>query len=727
MNEVTVGGADTKDLKIDKVETRVEFENFADNKEISASVTTVVDEYIKSFEALLDPEFSELDHYDYMYRCGRNATEASSNDAMAKTEDPRSDVGASMFFRQVMQSAAKTYSLQHGRDSFFKYVPISTKGVVFSDEDGAMQASQMNTLSKWNLDQIGFDERVLMPLNISVARLGVGILMADWVREQKLITVTIPSAVDPETGAVAEKNETIEINTLVKNHMDVKLLNVQSCRFDPSISAIQDQECFAVTNVIGLSDVVQMVKSGYWSEEQFLKLSQDTRWDGESGDSSKEATSDNFDIGAEANNKTGKFLMWRVWVNLPIADGKMDEKTIIPERYVCDFIGNTIDASVCMRIERNDDPDDEIPAEAVYDYPDVDGRFFHISKGHVLKNNYAVEVTAINQMIDGVSLAMNPPTIEKKGAIVKRPQKYSRNERFVVRNSVNEDIRELVITDKSQTSLMLLNYIRDDSKMAVHTDPAQMGEGLGARATATEASGVMKLSAAPSVMNAKYITKQTFGWLGRKMDSYWKAFSLPEQVVRITDSRNPIQDVKPDQLKAPMDVRVDVVDEIVNDIMEENKISQDLQLFSTNQELGAMVDMQALLEEYFIIRYKKDFSSDVVDYDARSTAESENNMMMINGVTVKPEQTQNHRVHLELHKAERLRYRGVEAQYPSVQVLDNHIEAHTAMMGGGGQQVRQPEQIAPAPAGGAGTIPAQGLGGGEPPTVGAVTQKAVAQ
>lgn len=704
MSDVTLGGTDTKDLKIE-IEERIDSENLAENKEIVDSVSSIVQEHIEKQESLLEPYMDEIEFYDYMFRCGRNAEQKAKVTPMAEPEESRSNVGATMFFRQVMQSSGKMYALQNGRDRYFNYSPLSTNGVPYSAEDGRLQAEQLNTLVKWNFEQFGFDENVLMPLDLAVPKNGLAFLMINWERKKEVRTFSIPSNPDPETGVFKDLNEE-EIELLVKNHAVIKTVAIGSTRFDPNIGSVQEQECFSVVSVIGLGEGVEYVENGYWNADAFSQLSTTHRWDGTSGNTAKASEDDNAGLTVSINDATGKFLLWRVWINLPIEEGKLDERTIIPRRYVCDFVGNKIDESVCMRIERNDDPDDEIPLQVVHDYPDEEGRFFHISKGHVLKNNYAVETTAVNQMVDGVSLALNPPTVERKGAIVKRPNRLGRSSRYIVKNSVSEDIRELLIADRSQTSLGLLNYTKEDSKMAIHTDPAQMGEGLGARATATEASGVMRLSAAPSVMNAKYVTKQAFSWIGRKMASYWKAFSMLEQVIQITDTTAPIQDIRPSNIYADFDVVVDVVDKIVDDIIEENKISQDLKMISESQVFSGMVDAKALLDEYFIRRYKKSFVSNEVDYDARETALREVNMML-NGTAVRAEQTQNHRIHLEVKRAERLRYKGLEDQYPSLQLLDNNIEQHAQMAGGGGEgQAQQQAQQPVEPQGGAGDLPA---------------------
>lgn len=727
---ITKGGIATKDLKIDGIENRG-IKNLADEETIVKAVQELVNERVKDQENLLEQHFDDLDYYDYMFRCGRNDTQKSAHKPMETPTDSKANVGASMFFRQIMQSAAKTYSLQHGRDRFFGYSPVMTNGVPYSDEDGKLQAEQLNTLAKWNLDQDHFDDRILAPIDMMIPRDGLALLAANWIRKKESRRFTVPGTIDEETGKQSDNTE-MEIELLTENRASFSLISPQMTRLDPTIDSIQDQECFSVLNIIGIGDCVNYVQQGYWSEDAFRKLDDDARWDGTSGNARASETDANAGLSNEPSTDTGKFLHWRCWINLPISEeGALDEKTVVPQRYIAEFVGNSIDQAVCVRIERNDDPDDEIPVQVIWDYPDSPGRFFHISKGHILKNNYAVETTTINQMIDNVSLCLDPPTIEQKGAVQNTDRKFGRGKRWVVRGNINEAVKEWNIADRTQTSLGLLQYIKDDSKMAVHTDPSQMGEGLGARASATEASGVMRLSAAPSVMNSKYITNQLFTFVARKLASYWKAYSLPEQVVRITDTSAPIQDIKPSEIYADFDVKVDIVDEIVDDIVEEQKISQDLALITSNEMLAQKVDIDALLEEYFIRRYKKSFIANNADFDSREAARRELQIMLVNQQPVQAQQEQNHRVHLDIKRAERLRYRGVEDQYmPGIQYLDNNIDQHAQMMGGGATGSQQPQQPSPTdgqPLGGAGDMPAQAPGGGQPAGAGTPMQQAAGQ
>ena len=686
--QIQTGIQETKDLKLN-VQERQDVSNLADDKLIVDPVTTLIDEIIKSHEQKMQVFWDEMLHYDYMFRCGLNSAQKSLNKPMASPEDAKSDVGATMFFRQIMQSAAKYYSLQTGRDALWKYSTVYTKGVELSKEDGQLQADMMNTLVDWSLRKEEFDPK-LMTMDLMIAKYGILFVGVNWLRKtgkKKVRIPSVPTLLDKAKAAITKtstkKSEFIEVDTIYENRPETIIINPYSIRLDPNIDTIQKQDCVGVTATIPFSNAIEMVENGYWSEDRFAEIKPNHGWDGTAGIYKKGEQDANSikNVSTSSSDKTSMFLMWDCFANLPIDEkGKLDQKKSLPFLHRCTFLGNTIADSICVRIERSDDPDGEIPIHAVHDYPDDPDRMFHISKGAVLKNNFAVEVTAVNQMIDGVSLALNPPIMEKKGAVISSNRQYGRGKRIVVRDNVQTDMKEFTVNDRTQTGLALLTYIKDDSKMAIHTDPAQMGEGLGSRASATESSGVMRLSAAPSVMNAKYVTSQLFGYLARKYKSLWQEFALDDQVIQITDTDAAIQTVKPAEVYGEFDIKVDVVDQMVNDIMEEQKAAQDIAAFGANQIVSQLVDWESMMEEYFIRRYGRSFVKDSTDADAVTVARQENRQIM-SGVSVKPEEGQNHKIHIRQHKIERLRYRGAEEEFAlQIKLLDAMIEGHEQMM-----------------------------------------------
>lgn len=708
------GIVSTKDLKLNIVAPVDAETNLADDAEISEATLNFVSKKVDDNLAALQPHWDDLVHYDYMFRCGLNETERQSNKPMRVPEEAKSNVGATMFFRQVMQSAAKIYSFMTSRDTYWKYRPVMTRGIPLSAEESEMQAGMLNTLIGWNLKQDGFDER-LMSICTAVSKDGVAFVGLNWMRKREDRKITIPGAVD-ENGTRKEP-VVIELPAiLVENRAEIILYDPFSVILDPNIGDIEKQACPAVTSLMSMNDAIQMVEGGYWSEEQFKKIDSAQGWDGSSGRPRQTDLSANAGITESTVSGSGLMLVWNVWANLPIGeDGKLDQKKYASRRYVCTFIGNRISDSICVRISRNDDPEDKVPIKIIHDYPDTKPGVFRISKGRVLKNNFAVEVTTVNQMIDNVSLVMNPPSLERKGKVESLGRKYGRTSRIIVKDSVNEDFKELLVADRTQTCQATLAYIKDDSKMAIATDPSQMGEGLGSRATATESNGVMRLSAAPSVMNAKNVVTQLFSYLGRRMKLFWQTFSLDEQVIRITDSEASIYEIRPVEIYGDFDVEVDVVDQVVDDILSETKISQDIVALGASQILSPMVDWPQLLEEYFVRRYGRSFVKDSTDTDAVNQANRDAKAIMA-GQPVKAIEGQNHKTHIRILKAERIRYRGVESQFaPQVAALEALIEQHEQMLGEASAQPAKPTvpEATGAPQvagnGGANMIPTAGV------------------
>jgi len=682
----------TKDLDL-TINSVAEGENLASDKDIVTAVTDFISAIVNTNQGLLEGFWDDLIHYDYMFRCGLNQTEKASNTAIKTPEEPKANVGATMFFRQTMQSAAKLYSFMTSRDAYWKYRPVSTKGVPLSAEESENQANMLNTLIEWNLKQDNFDPK-LMAICMAISKDGLAYVGVNWSRIREDRKIKIPGAV-AEDGTVGESSVLDLKGILVENQAAITLYDPFSVIIDPNVGDIQKQACPTVTSVIPFSQAIQYVESGYWDEEQFRKIESNHGWDGQAGNPRKNETEENAGRTPASNKDSGLLLTWNSWANLPISEsGELDQKKYIPRRYICTFVGNKISDAICVRIARNDDPDDKVPFEAIHDYPDTAPGMFHISKGRVLKNNFAVETTFVNMMIDGVSLVMQPPTIEKKGAVLSTVRKFGRNSRIVVRDDVNADMREYAVPDRTQTCIAGLGYVKDDSKMAIATDPAQMGEGLGARATATESSGVMRLSAAPSVMNAKFVTSQLFGYLGKRLKSFWQAFSTDEQVIRITDSSASISEIKPTEIYGDFDIVVDIVDQIVDDILSETKISQDIQALGSSQLLADKVNWDGLLDEYFIRRYGKSFVKDATDADAINQAQRDARSIMAGESPVAIE-GQDHKSHLKVLRAEMVKYRGVEPEYAAqIEALKNLIAQHEEMMGAGAQGMAQPQQQA---------------------------------
>lgn len=691
------GISSTKDLKLNIQASQDIEPNLADEKELVDAVTDFVSKKVDDNLGALEPHWDDLIHYDYMFRCGLNETEKSANKPMKAPEEAKSNVGATMFFRQVMQSAAKIYSFMTARDSYWKYSPVSTKGIPLSAQESEMQANMLNTLVGWNLKKDKFDPK-LMSICTAVSKDGLAYVGLNWIRRREDRKITIPGPVS-EDGTRSEPSVIDLPAILVENRAEVVLYDPFTVIIDPNIGDMQKQACPAVTQLMSISDAVQMVESGYWSEEQFKKIDSAQGWDGTSGRPRLSDQDANSGLTSSTISDSGLMLVWNVWANLPIGDdGKLDQAKNIPKRYICTFVGNQISDAVCVRISRNDDPEDKVPIEVIHDYTDTKQGMFRISKGRVLKNNFAVEVTTVNQMIDNVSLVMNPPFVERKGRVESKDRKYGRTSRIIVKDSVNEDFKELIVADRTQTCQATLAYIKDDSKMAIATDPAQMGEGLGARATATESSGVMRLSAAPSVMNAKHVASQLFSYLGTRMKLFWQTFALDEQVVRITDSDAPITEIRPVEIWGDFDVQVDVVDQVVDDILSESKIAQDLQALGSNPQLSAMVDWQSLLDEYFIRRYGRSFVKENTDADAVNQAHRDCKAILA-GQPVNAIEGQDHKTHLRILRADLIKYRGLEAQYkPQIDALKALIEQHEQMLGEGSAPATHQQTATPSPA-----------------------------
>jgi hypothetical protein len=168
--------------------------------------------------------------------------------------------------------------------------------------------------------------------------------------------------------------------------------------------------------------------------------------------------------------------------------------------------------------------------------------------------------------------------------------------------------------------------------------------------------------------------------------------------------------VQPAEVKGEFDIEINIVDEYENDILKDQRIYEAISLLASNPQLMQYVDLSQLVVEW-MRRMGIDPSKIVVqpgDFDASEIARQENRDMSAGQpATVKP--GENLRIHLAEHEGERLRYKGIEDEFPGVaSLLDQHItETKQAI-----NTAPKPGGSAPAPsrAGNAGQASQQMLG-----------------
>jgi hypothetical protein len=645
---------------------------------------------------------------DYMIKCAANRdlnqTEMTKgfNPTWEKTDQHVANTGSTTVFQHWQQMAAQLIAVAFSRDTPFKYTPVYNPSVFNSEEDAKDVCNQWNTLAKWTMKHDGMIVKFIEFAH-DIHRLGN--VPVFFYQRRKKSNVRVRTG-NPESYKYEKKRLWTE------NWPSFKTVDPEMLYADVLIKNIQSQDCVLLPSLVGYSEILDRVESGEYDADQVAKLTKTHLWDGTSQLEGLRKRIENNDMTYKSGD-TDLFLAWDVFVRCPIKKGSWDEEGFSSSIYWLTAIGNDIGTALPVAFDPNPDPDGEIPIYMIHEMPLDNDLLYHFSKLQTVRSNYSVECTIKNQMIDNNSEVNHPPLVEIEGQVRGTDRRFRPNQVFKVDGP--QSLAQMKVTDLSQHNMSLLQFVKTDSQEALHQMGNVAGEAYGGRTSATEASNAYKNAIQPHLVGTKYILWQFFNLYARKHQSYWENFAMEGQVCSITDEDTQ-ELVNPSELYGMMDVVVDVVDEFIDDAVMEQRVYAIMNTLGTNPEAAKRIDWDEILREYF--RRAKLPPSAVKgageNVDARRVAMSESVDMIENGKVDHPEPGEDHATHMKAHRAERLKWQGIEEQSGRagrIALLDQHIAETEALMDG---ETQLPSPGAPGMAGeqtpGA---PAPAMGGNE--------------
>jgi len=630
---------------------------------------------------------------DYMYACAQNRAIMSSEKSkgMDKETDTRASVGSVLFFRQVNQMSAQLVSVMKSRPDLWKYNTMSTDGVAGSMDDGLDRANQAMALSRWTRKQDQFDRR-LPEFAVSLYKYSNVPMFIQQKRTYATEQVTTPIIEEvgqdqdglPITKITGEK--TTRVNTVKDNYPTVVFPHLDMVYADRWIPDFEGQNCIVLLTLRNRSNIYGDVADGWFDKKEYEKLTKDDEWNGTYGTNSKKEEA--LNRGEMYNpSGTGQFLQWDIFMRAPIKGSNWDEKNP-PQIVIMTIIGNTILDGKIMRVIENYDPDGEMPAKMIHCNPDSYDCLYHTTNAEIIRSHYSVDCTLLNLAIDNMGTVNDPPMTIIDGEHRIRDFTFKKGQRWHVNR--HDAVKQFEIRDNTIQTFNLRNQIQTEAKQALATDPSMMGEYAGARTSASEFIGVAQNTKQPHMFQIGYILDQMLPWMADKYLTYWQAFGLPDQVIQIADSEKKYR-VNPKAISGEYDVTVDIIDEYEEDLVKAQKLSQIIQIFGSvpyfQQSPTHTTDAGELMKQ--LLDFNKLDSSKIIlppqGVDAEAMAHHENDAMLNTGTYIRPQQGQNHSVHLRVHEAEKIRWQGLEdsgdQRAINTQLIQQHIDETKQMAG----------------------------------------------
>lgn len=706
--------------------------NLAENEElvntVQKEVNTLVDRY-KGQRQQID-DWNEI--ADYMYSCAQNRTIESKEKkkGMNMDADTRSNVGSTLFHRMVNQLASQLESVMWSKPDLWRYVTFS-EDTEEATKDGEQRAKQQNLLSRYTIKRDEFLERLPYLTRMLFRRSNV-FVRVDWIKELDTVTTKEPvyeSAIDEagelQSRIVREKDVSEE--KIVENRPSVSFPPPWSIYLDRYVGDMQQQHCVAMVSQKSKADLKRGVDEGWYSEKQYEKLSENNLWDGQSETDAILSSDDARNSESPIYEQDNLYLVWDVYIDLPIDDsGEYDEEwEMVPEKYWLTFVGNKIGSAVCLRCERNPEPDDEIPIKDVHVYPDDGNTMYHTTIAEIMRSSYSADCTLENLALDNMGLVNDPPLTVVDGAHRVKDWTFKKGQVWPVFD--HNAVERFEVRDNTQTTLLMKQNVEEQMMNALAIDKGLMGQSQGARTSASEASFINRNSMQPHLSQIRYILMQLLPWLGRKFMRYWQEYGLPDQVVQIADENKQYHRVSPTEAHGEFDVKVEIIDEYESDILKQQNLQNLLNIVASNEWLQKSrteeVDGPALFKDI-----AKSMKLDPSNYirgissgDAERQAMEDVNLMLYQDTYVEVKPDMDFNTHMRVKQAQLTRWKGVEdeaiANGIRVDLLSQHVnELKEEMRGGsmaGGGAAPLPKQPAETPLAGPteGTAQGQALAG----------------
>ena len=652
---------------------------------------------------------------DEMFRVAKIRTELNSEES-ENIEDTRANYPSVAYFEAIKTITAgeKAVMLGNAEELPMEYEPLPGSDG-YLEREGMRVAEEQNAVLAWALekkDTSGED----MYKGIAKAlhygnRYGNQVLEMDWDYRIEERFVTEPIFAKPE---VTEDGEEIVVEKQTKvigrkfkkkkvttaNNPRLLVHDMADCQFDLNIPDVQDQNIFDIRKDMQLCNVYALQASGLLKNVGMIRGAE---FNGEEASEKVKRETHNGGSGS-TDNQTNLIEIHKTRIRLPINDdtGKWDEDNEIPHWYETWWAGDIETGSaICLAIMPNVHHCKKIPLMIMHAFEDNNGAL-HIGNPELLKPSYSMLTTIINQYFDNVSSRNQLPFIVERGSVGKQFMiVYAGGNRIIFKEPGFADPIPLEIKDTTQQTFIALDKAQDMLRQAGGINKPLLGEGLGSRASASEAINTLNQALKPALEDAKYKADQMLPFIGEWIMEMTRQFSDPAQQISVK-FRGVERMVYPGRLYGEQIVRVVAIKKLQDSIL---RIQQEDTMM--NQYIPAFRDL--MTEEGLIslgkqIAKNRDFeevdswfkSGD--DTDAKRSARSENQGILIDNITDFPTVGENHPVHITEHQDALIGYTMAvpeeEQNKEAIKKMKTHIKMHKRLQAE--RATVNPPQEAPA-------------------------------
>ena len=678
--------------------TDIERVNLADDEKLVEQVMPHLHRYFEK-DRINREELEKIwNAEDWMYKCGQEAATAEverertdrQGDDLAKTKSQK--VGSTLFFRQVRSLAALFTSVLTSKPDPYEFRSRHNPHVFYSDAQADQLANQHNLLMRWTRDNEGFLTNSI-ELFFSLLKHGNVPIYSKWLRKNAEvldrwpIIEDVPGEFDGETGEQLAPPTQVVAQTVLErrlvrtdNRPVCPMIPIENFYADQNIGNMQSQNAIFVKSFPNMSDIQTVEREGDYLNVD--KVDDAQLFKGRQDDTTKTDAEDNagFDSNTD-DSATGTFRQFDCYALLPIDEEKpkgkrWDAKKHPAKRYWVTVIApNDLSAGVCLRIERNPDPDDEYPFEMVKLLPGDADKLYGMSLGQALRGNFTEQCTTKAQMLDRKTLHNNRPLKAITGEVhVDAGGLAFGKDKIYWCDNENSLTEFQMDTTPDTVNMQTLNYLDADSDETAGNNRSVRGEAMGGRTSSSEATNAFGAARLPHKMIMQYVFDRWLRFRARKGIKNWHLYADDDQVIKITDEPGRYENIRPIDLYGDFDVEINIVNEFEDNAVLQQTLTHAAQNFFPL--FMHVMDPRELAKIVFDRFLHIDISRAIKpDRSEESTLRArQENIMLMDGRYVPPSVDEDFDAMLREHEGHIIQYRGVEGEHPNLNLVARHIE-----------------------------------------------------
>lgn len=293
--------------------------------------------------------------------------------------------------------------------------------------------------------------------------------------------------------------------------------------------------------------------------------------------------------------------LWTFYPMLPLDENtgdwliRKDGSTVPYNRYVVNMYGQNFSGrQTLLRLQRNFYPRDEVPIYGSCHMPDMDSGLYTPSIGYLLWNHYKQLTKCLAQYITNKDWINNPPSWHSTAS----PSQHEDINRPGARIPVlgQNDFGWRQPFDATPSTGAMLGILREQAKATSKSTDALMGQAMGSRTSATEASNAFQASMSAVTTPINLFNYDMMGGYAKRMWDYTAMWMPPEVLRALTGQMG--TPVSPQDLWLMAGVRTNSGSTYIESIVRQQNIQYILQTGAQDPSLNRTEFWKMLLREF---------------------------------------------------------------------------------------------------------------------------------